>query len=105
MSDTTIREIAADLRKPIPPLEPTAVTFPSTLASISGEVEEACRILSVQEPNVSRMATDPVFRETLVNTADALRHIAEPAAGALGALARAGVKPSPLSPVVQESRS
>lgn len=103
MSDTSLREISADLRthtKPIPPLEPTAVTMPASLASLAGDVERACKLLE----NIDVVAAAGT-REQLVNSADALRHIAELSAGALGSLARSGIKPSPLSPVAQESRS
>lgn len=100
MSDTTLRELDATFRRPIPPLEPTAVTMPSNLASIAGEFEKACDFLACFD----RAPTAGLNREMLVNTADALRHIAETAAGTLGVLARAGIKPSPLQPTTQEPR-
>lgn len=85
-----------------PDLQPTAITIPAGLTSVAGDLDRCIETLN----RVMAANPDPFSdtdREFLVNTATAMKHIVEAAAGALGMLARAGIKPLEPTPTIPES--
>lgn len=83
-----------------PDLQPTAITFPAALMSVRHDVECCIGTIATVLPTAPESS-----KEMLVNSATALLHIAEMASGALGMLARAGIKPlepAPTSPTIPE---
>lgn len=88
-----------------PDLQPTAITIPAGLTSVAGDLDRCIETLTAVLPSDAAAITE-IDREFLVNTATAMKHIVEAAAGALGMLARAGIKPlepAPTSPTIPES--
>lgn len=110
MSDDTLRELDRELvagNAPVPQvkrttiaaigaMQPTAMTFPANLTSVAGDLDRCIGAIAAVMPAVIPADPQPFAatdRELLVNSATGLKHIAEAAAGALGMLARAGIKP------------
>lgn len=75
-----------------PALKPTAITIPAALTSVAGDLDRCIETLTSVIPNgIAHLGE--ADREFLINTAVALKHIAEESSGALGVLARSGIKP------------
>jgi hypothetical protein len=88
-----------------PDLQPTAITIPAGLTSVAADLDRCIETLTAVMTSGAVTITER-DRELLVNTATAMKHIVEAAAGALGMLARAGIKPlepAPTSPTIPES--